>query len=62
MDRLTLSGKIIDVVKKTSTVLEIDAQYDHLDLKDDYISMAVQKDVKLVIDSDAHHPAVHLYY
>jgi DNA polymerase (family 10) len=48
--------KLIDVAKDTSTVLEIDAHYDRLDLKDDYIRMAVENNIKLVIDSDAHHP------
>jgi len=46
--------KLIDVVKDTDTVLEIDAHYDRLDLKDDYIRMAVENSIKLVIDSDAH--------
>jgi DNA polymerase (family X) len=48
--------KLIDVAKVTNTVLEIDAHYDRLDLKDDYIRMAVENNIKLVIDSDAHHP------
>lgn len=48
--------KLVDVAKDTSTILEIDAHYDRLDLKDEYIRMAIQKGVKLVIDSDAHHP------
>lgn len=48
--------KVIDVAKDTKTVLEIDAHYNRLDLKDDYVRMAVQRGVKLVIDSDAHHP------
>ena len=48
--------KVIEVANDTSTVLEIDAHYDRLDLKDDYVRMAVEKEVKLVIDSDAHHP------
>ena len=48
--------KLIDVAKDTNTVLEIDAHYDRLDLKDEYVRMAVRKGVKLVIDSDAHHP------
>jgi DNA polymerase (family 10) len=46
--------KLIDVAKDTDTVLEIDAHYDRLDLKDDYIRMAVENSIKLVIDSDAH--------
>ena len=48
--------KVIEVAKDTNTVLEIDAHYDRLDLKDEYVRMAVRKGVKLVIDSDAHHP------
>jgi DNA polymerase (family 10) len=48
--------KVIEVVKDTGTVLEIDAHYDRLDLKDEYVRMAVKKGVKMVIDSDAHHP------
>src|SRR5215831_6524563 len=48
--------KLLDNAKDTNTLLEIDAHYDRLDLKDEYVKMAVQKDVKLVIDSDAHHP------
>jgi DNA polymerase (family 10) len=48
--------KLINVAMDTGTILEIDAHYNRLDLKDDYTRMAVQKDVKLVIDSDAHHP------
>jgi DNA polymerase (family 10) len=53
--------KVIDVALYTGTVLEIDAHYDRLDLKDDYVRMAVKKGVKLTIDSDAHHP-VHFGY
>jgi DNA polymerase (family 10) len=37
-------------------VLEIDSYYDRLDLKDEYVRTAIQNNVKLVIDSDAHHP------
>jgi DNA polymerase (family 10) len=48
--------KLVDVAKNTSTVLEIDAHYNRLDLKDEYIRKAIQNNVKLIIDSDAHHP------
>jgi DNA polymerase (family 10) len=48
--------KLAESAKDTNTVLEIDAHYDRLDLKDEYVRMAIQKNVKLVIDSDAHHP------
>jgi DNA polymerase (family 10) len=47
--------KLVDVTNDTNTILEIDAHYDRLDLKDVYIRIAIQKGVKLVIDSDAHH-------
>lgn len=49
--------KVIEVAKDTKTVLEIDAHYDRLDLKDDHVRMAIRNEVRLVIDSDAHHPA-----
>lgn len=48
-------SKLIEVAKDSDTILEIDAHYDRLDLKDEYIRMAIENDVKLVIDSDAHH-------
>ena len=48
--------KLVDNANDTNTILEIDAHYDRLDLKDEYVRMAIQKGVKLVIDSDAHHP------
>ena len=48
-------SNLIEAAKDTNTVLEIDAHYDRLDLKDDYIKMAVENGVKLVVDSDAHH-------
>ena len=50
-------GKLINVAMDTSTILEIDAHYDRLDLKDEHIRKAItQNKAKLVIDSDAHHP------
>ena len=48
--------RLIHVAKDTNTVLEIDAHYDRLDLRDEYVRLAVKNGVKLVIDSDAHHP------
>ena len=48
--------KIIEIAIDTGTILELDAHYDRLDLKDEYIKIAVQKNAKLIIDSDAHHP------
>lgn len=53
--------RVTEVAKDTGTVLEIDAHYDRLDLKDEYVRMAVKKGVKLVVDSDAHHPIHYAY-
>ena len=49
-------SKLIDVTNESNTILEIDAHYNRLDLKDEFIRMAIENNVKLVIDSDAHHP------
>src|SRR5918995_444836 len=49
-------SNLIEVANESNTILEIDAHYDRLDLKDEFIRMAVENNVKLVIDSDAHHP------
>lgn len=46
---------IIKTAKRTKTVLEIDADPARLDLRDEYIRLAVQAGVKLCVDSDAHH-------
>ncbi|MDO8676376.1 MAG: DNA polymerase/3'-5' exonuclease PolX [Candidatus Azambacteria bacterium] len=46
--------EIIKVAKSTGTVLEIDADPNRLDLKDEYIRKAVEAGVKLAIDTDAH--------
>ena len=53
--------KVIEVARDTGTILEIDAHYDRLDLKDEYVRMAMKKGAKLVIDSDAHHPIHYAY-
>ena len=47
---------MIEVANESNTILEIDAHYNRLDLKDEFIRMAIENNVKLVIDSDAHHP------
>lgn len=46
--------EIIDYAQKTGTILEIDAYPDRLDLKDEHIRKCVEKNVFMVIDSDAH--------
>jgi DNA polymerase (family X) len=48
--------RLVEIARETKTVLEIDAHYNRLDLKDEYIRMAVENNVNLIIDSDAHHP------
>ncbi len=53
--------EIIRVAKRTSTVLEIDALPDRLDLRDEHVRKAVERGVKLSIDSDAH-ALGHLHY
>ncbi|HEU5120636.1 MAG TPA: hypothetical protein VFT71_06585, partial [Candidatus Nitrosocosmicus sp.] len=49
-------SKLLSIALETNTILEIDSHYNRLDLKDEYIKMAIEKGIKLVIDSDAHHP------
>ena len=53
--------KIIEAACDTRTVLEINSNYNRLDLRDEHIRMAVENGVKLAINSDAHHP-VHFAY
>jgi len=48
--------KIINTAYETKTVLEINSNYNRLDLRDEHIRLAVQSGVKLAINSDAHHP------
>jgi DNA polymerase (family 10) len=49
--------KIIRAAKETGTVLEVNSFPERLDLKDEYVRMAVNAGVKLSIDSDAHAPS-----
>ncbi len=46
--------ELIRVARETGTILEIDAQPDRLDLKDEQVRKAVEAGVKLAIDTDAH--------
>ena len=48
--------KIINTAYETKTVLEINSNYNRLDLRDEHIRLAVQNGIKLAINSDAHHP------
>ena len=49
-------GKIISIAARTGTALEINSHYRRLDLSDIYARAAQAAGVKLVINSDAHHP------
>ena len=53
--------QIFKTAKNTGTILEINAYPDRLDLKDVYVKEAVRQNIKLTIDSDAHHPE-HFHY
>ncbi|KYK32788.1 MAG: hypothetical protein AYK22_06950 [Thermoplasmatales archaeon SG8-52-3] len=46
--------KIFEKAKETNTFLEINSFPDRLDLNDLYIKQAKEKDVKFIIDTDAH--------
>ena len=46
--------QIMEVSKKTNTILEVDSSPERLDLPDEYIRLAIQNGCKLAIDSDAH--------
>lgn len=52
---------VLKAAKATGTAVEIDAFPERSDLKDSHVRMAVALGVKLVIDTDAHHPS-HLAY
>ena len=45
---------VLDVAKKTGTVMEVDAFPDRLDLNAAHIRLCVKRGVKIAIDSDAH--------
>jgi len=48
---------IIKAAKRTGTALEVNASPDRLDIRDEYVRLAIKAGVKLVIDSDAHAPS-----
>ncbi|MEK7546084.1 MAG: DNA polymerase/3'-5' exonuclease PolX [Patescibacteria group bacterium] len=52
---------VLKAAKTTGTAMEIDAYPDRSDLRDEHVRMAVKLGVKLIIDTDAHHPS-HLRY
>ncbi len=47
-------SKVLDAAVETGTIPEVDAFPNRLDLRDEYIKLAIQKGCKITIDSDAH--------
>lgn len=56
--------RILDVAAETGTALEINSFWDRLDLRDIHVRAAIDRGVKLCINTDAHHrehlPMMHL--
>jgi DNA polymerase (family 10) len=48
---------VLKEAKRTGTAMELNASPDRLDLRDAFVRRAVELGVKLVIDSDSHHPS-----
>ena len=46
---------MIKAAARTGTILEINAHPNRLDLRDTYVKLAIDHDVKLAINTDAHH-------
>jgi DNA polymerase (family 10) len=47
---------ILQAAAKTGTVLEVDGSYPRLDLDAMYVKQALERGIKICVDSDAHHP------
>ena len=47
--------EVIDTAKKYGKALEVNSSYMRLDLKDEHVKKALDKGVKLIISTDAHH-------
>jgi DNA polymerase (family 10) len=54
-------GAVIKAAKKNNVALELDCFPDRMDLRDMHVRQAIAAGVKIVIDTDAHHPE-HLNY
>lgn len=48
--------RLIDAAVETGTVLEVDGAYDRLDLDGEYVRLALERGVRIAVDSDAHGP------
>ncbi|MEK6676380.1 MAG: DNA polymerase/3'-5' exonuclease PolX [Planctomycetota bacterium] len=46
---------VVEAAVETKTMLEINASWQRLDLKDNHVRQAIEAGVTLVIDTDAHH-------
>ena len=47
---------VLEAAAETSTVLEVDGAYERLDLDAELVKRALDMDIRIAIDSDAHHP------
>lgn len=47
---------VLQAAAETGTVLEVDGAHERLDLDAEYVKRAIEMGIKIVIDSDAHHP------
>lgn len=45
---------VVEAARRTGTALEIDAQPDRLDLRDELVRRAIAAGIRIVVDSDAH--------
>lgn len=46
---------LVSAARRAGTALEIDAQPDRLDLRDELVRAVISSGVRLIVDSDAHH-------
>jgi len=49
-------AQVIHAAAKTGTALEVNSFWDRLDLSDVHVRQAIEKGVKISINTDAHHP------
>lgn len=48
---------VLDAAAETGTVLEVDGAYERLDLDAEHVRRAIERGIRICIDSDAHHVA-----
>jgi DNA polymerase (family 10) len=48
---------ILDAAAESGVVMEVDGSYPRLDLDAEYVKQALDRGIKICVDSDAHHPS-----